>query len=406
VTRARPGRGSTVPEADTGAVRRGDLRPWSTRGDPVTITNVPSPEALRIALVAPPWLPVPPEGYGGTERVVALLADGLVAAGHDVVLFAAPGSRSRAEVVTPLAARPSHIGSAWGDEVFHVLTAMQHRDDFDVVHDHTGLGPALAAMSDDGPPVVHTLHGAWTPDNRRLFERIHDRVALVAISDAQRRENPHVGYAATVHNGIDVHAHPMGTHKDDYLVFVGRVNPDKGPEVAVEVAHRSGLPLVMIVKRGEPEEQAYWDEVVAPRLRGDELVLEQPPHTVKASLVARARAALCPIDWPEPFGLVLAEALACGTPVITRPLGAAPEIVLDGVTGFLCDTVDDMVASVGRARRIRPEACRDAVEARFSGAAMVAGYLAVYRAAVAARTGGAALVGAERLDLVGGVAAG
>lgn len=367
---------------------------------------MPSPDALRIALVAPPWLPVPPEGYGGTERVVALLADGLVAAGHDVVLFAAPGSRSRAEVVTPLAERPSLIGSAWGDEVFHVLTAMQHRDDFDVVHDHTGLGPALAAMTDDGPPVVHTLHGAWTPDNRRLFARIHDRVALVAISDAQRRENPRVGYAATVHNGIDVHAHPMGRRKDDYLVFVGRVSPDKGPEVAVEVAHRAGLPLVMIVKRGEPEEQAYWDEVVAPRLRGDELVLEQPPHTVKVSLVARARAALCPIDWPEPFGLVLAEALACGTPVITRPLGAAPEIVLDGVTGFLCDTVDEMVAAVARADRIRPEACREAVEARFSGAAMVAGYLAVYRAAVAARVGAVGPWRAGRLDLVGGVAAG
>ncbi len=364
---------------------------------------MPKPESLRIALVAPPWLPVPPDGYGGTERVVALLADGLVAAGHEVVLFAAPGSRSRAEVVTPLAACPTYIGSAWGDEVFHVLSAMLDRDRFDVVHDHTGLGPALAAMTGDGPPVVHTLHGQWTPENRRLFDRVHDRVALVAISAAQRRGNPSVAYAATVHNGIDLAAHPVGTVKDDYLVFVGRISPEKGPEVAVEVARRVGLPLVMIVKRGEPEEQVYWDEVVAPRLRGDELVLEQPPHSVKVSLLARARAALCPIDWPEPFGLVLAEALACGTPVITRPLGAAPEIVTDGETGFLCHTVDEMVAAVARTPEIRPRACRTAVEARFSGAAMVAGYLDVYRAALAVRAD--PTVG-SRFDLVGGVAAG
>lgn len=344
--------------------------------------DAPATRPLRIALVAPPWLPVPPPGYGGTERVIALLADGLVARGHDVTLFAAKGSRTAARLVAPLDEAPPFIGSAPDDDIFHTLAAFlaaTEDNEFDVIHDHTSLGPALASMCPDRPPVVHTLHGPWTPAVRRKLGLANGRVHYVAISDAQRRENPTVAYAGVVHNGVDLDTHPFRATKEDFLVFVGRINPEKGPEIAIDVARAAGLPLTMIVKRAEPNELEYWDEVVAPRLGPDVTVLEQPPHDVKVDLMGRARATLCPINWPEPFGLVIAESLACGTPVITCPLGAAPEIVVDGVTGFLCTTPEEMVEAVGRVGDISPAACRGHVEREFSGAAMVRGYERVYR---------------------------
>lgn len=340
---------------------------------------------LRIALIAPPWLPVPPPGYGGTERVVALLADGLVARGHDVTLYAAPGSATAARLVAPDAEMPPFIGADPDADIAHTLGAyldVAAAGDVDVVHDHTALGPAFAALVPDGPPVVHTLHGPWTPSNRRKIGLVDDRVHLVAISHAQREANPDVRYAGVVHNGIDLDAHPFQPEKQDFLVFVGRASPEKGPEVAIDVARAAGLPLTMCVKRSEPPEWEYWEQVVAPRLGSDVTVLEQPPHATKVDLVGRARATLCPIDWPEPFGLVLAESLACGTPVITRPLGAAPEIVVDGVTGFCCETVDDMVAAVTEAKALDPADCRARAEARFSGPAMVRGYEQVYASVV------------------------
>jgi glycosyltransferase involved in cell wall biosynthesis len=231
--------------------------------------------------VAPPWLTVPPQGYGGTERVVALLADGLVANGHDVTLFAANGSRTTARLVSPLAVAPPIIGSAPDDEVFHTLSAFLAHDEFDVIHDHTGLGPAFGAFLLGGPPVVHTLHGPWTPAVRRKLGLVHDRAHLVAISHAQRRANPDVRYAGVVHNGVDLDAHPCCETKEDFLVFLGRISPEKAPEVAVEVARRAGLPLTMIVKRSEPAEWEYWEQVVAPHLDDNVTVIEQPPHEVK-----------------------------------------------------------------------------------------------------------------------------
>lgn len=171
-------------------------------------------------------------------------------------------------------------------------------------------------------------------------------------------------------------------------MFVGRISAEKRPEVAIEVARRAKLPLVMMIKRNESTERAYFDEVIAPQLSDDVVVLDQPSHEVKVDLMGRARALIFPIDWPEPFGLVMTEAMACGTPVITRPLGAAPEIVTDGVTGFLCSTKSEMVDTVAAAAAIKPEDCRFRVEKLFSAEAMVAGYESVYRAAVPSpRTG-------------------
>ncbi len=338
--------------------------------------------SLRVGIIAPPFLPVPPAGYGGIERVVATLAEGLLERGHEVTVFAAPPSTTRAHVVTPLAV-PAQLGdpAAVDDELFHVASAYLEAPAFDLIHDHTAMGPPLGALVGSRTPVVHTLHGPWTASNRRLFGLLHRQIHLVAISHAQRAGNPRIRYAGVVHNGIDLSIHPFNPTKEDFLVFVGRVSPEKRPEVAVEVARRAKRPLVMIIKRKEPPEHAYWEQVVAPRLTGDVEVLDQPPHEVKIALMGRARALLFPIDWPEPFGLVMTEAMACGTPVIARPLGSAPEIVAHGVTGFLCSTVGQMVDAVGAVGALCPAACRVRVEQHFSAEAMVAGYERLYEAA-------------------------
>ncbi|HVA03552.1 MAG TPA: glycosyltransferase family 4 protein [Acidimicrobiales bacterium] len=335
--------------------------------------------SLRIALIAPVWLTVPPLGYGGTERVVSSLAEELTARGHDVTLFAVGGSLTTARLVTFLEAPPHPADpGAFADEIFHTLSAYLHADDFDVIHDHSGFGPAMGAMLGGRPPVVQTLHGPWTVLGRRFAALVHDKVNLVAISRAQAAANPEVRYAGIIHNGIDLDAYPYVHAKRDYLAYVGRASPEKGTHLAVEVARRAGLPLKMAVKRADDAERAYWDEVVAPRLRGDEEIYEQPPHAVKWDILAHARATLFPIDWPEPFGLVLVESMACGTPVIARPSGAVPEIVADGTTGFLRESVDAMVDAVGHSDTLDRRQCRALVEERFSAAVMASRYEALY----------------------------
>jgi glycosyltransferase involved in cell wall biosynthesis len=353
------------------------------RNDRVSMVSEADPSKarrLRVGVIAPPWLPVPPIGYGGTERVVAVLVEGLVQSGHDVTLFAAAGSVTSARLVTPLATPPP-LGdpASASDDLFHTTSAFLHAGEFDIVHDHTGMGPALGAMLTGRAPVVHTLHGPWTALSRRFLGLVQDRVHLVAISRAQQAANPHLRYAGVIHNGIDLSVHPFNPVKEDFLVFVGRINPEKRPEVAVEVARAAKLPLVMVVKRREPAERAYWDEMVAPLLGDDVVVLDEPSQAVKADVLGRARALLFPIDWPEPFGLVMVEAMACGTPVIACPLGAVPEVVTDGVTGFLCSTPAQMVQAVRDATELLPEDCRARAEQCFSAQAMAAAYERVYR---------------------------
>lgn len=335
---------------------------------------------MRIAQLAPPWFPVPPSGYGGIELVVSLLADGLADRGHDVTLFASGGSVTRARLETPMIdpPDPALLGNAWFD-AFHAVSAYLHHGEFDVIHDHSGLvGPAIGALLDGGPPVVHTLHGPWTGPSRLYYGLLQDRLHLVAISEAQRADNPDLRYAGTVHNGIALDRYRFQARKDRFLVYIGRANPDKGPALAVEVARRAGMPLAMIVKRNEPFERAYWDEMVAPQLNDEVEVYENVDHATKVDLLARATAMVFPIQWPEPFGLVMVEAMACGTPVIACPAGAAIELVEDGRTGFLRDSVDDLAEAVGRAGECSPEACRARVEHHFSAPAMVEGYERIF----------------------------
>jgi glycosyltransferase involved in cell wall biosynthesis len=329
---------------------------------------------VRIAEIAPLWVPVPPPAYGGIELIVSLLTEGLSRRGHDVTLFAATGSSTDATLISPVA-EPRDIADsarAVTDEVVHALPAYLDPEGFDVVHDHTGLGSALGAARNGRPPVVHTLHGPWNELSRRFFGAISPPVKLIAISESQAAQNPDLDYAGVVHNAIDVDVYPWQKEKEDFLVFLGRCSPEKGPEIAVEVAKRAGVRLVMMVKRSEPHEMEHWEKEVAPRMTGKEEVLFDVRHDQKVDILARARATLFPIQWPEPFGLVMIESMACGTPVLAMPQGAAPEVVADGETGFLTKTVDDMVEAVGRLDDISPSACRERVNEHFSADVMVA----------------------------------
>jgi glycosyltransferase involved in cell wall biosynthesis len=340
---------------------------------------------MRILEIAPPWFSVPPTGYGGIEWIVALLADGLVESGHDVTLLASGGSISLAEVDSIFDAPPSkRIGDPW-HETRHVVAGYLRRHEFDLVHDHTGTtGPALGALI-DGPPVVNTLHGPWTDEVGPLHALLAPRLNLVAISHDQARRAPAgVPVAAVIPNGIPIESFPVRPDRrtgDGYLAYVGRANAEKGPEVAVEVACRLHRPLKMLVKINEPAEQAYWRDIVTPHLHGaDVQLLGDLSKTQKVRMLADADATIFPAQWPEPFGLVMAESMACGTPVVGYGDGAVAEIVLDGETGFVVPPgdVDALSAAVTRVAEIDPLACRARVEQHFSGERMVAGYVALF----------------------------
>jgi glycosyltransferase involved in cell wall biosynthesis len=350
------------------------------------VRHGPERRLVKIAEIAPPWFPVPPTGYGGIELIVALLADGLAERGHDVTLFARTGSATAAGLVASPLDPPDAalVGNAWFDAGHAFAAYAAIRDgDFDVVHDHSGIaGPALGAMLRGSPPVVHTLHGPWTGPSRQWGRALQHDVDFVAISRAQQADFPELRYAGLVHNGIRLADYPCQSQKEAFLVHIGRATPDKGPTIAIEVARRADLPLAMIVKRNEPPERAYWDEVVAPLLHDGVEVFEDVSHECKVDLLGRARAMVFPIQWPEPFGLVMVEAMACGTPVLACAAGAAVEIVDDGVTGFLRDSVDGLVAALDEIDRCRPEACRSQVERCFAADVMVRGYETLFEAVV------------------------
>ncbi|MDQ4132544.1 MAG: glycosyltransferase family 4 protein [Actinomycetota bacterium] len=333
---------------------------------------------MRIAQIAPPYLPVPPSGYGGIEKVVAALADGLAERGHEVTLFASGGSNTKAALVSPLADAPGpeNLGeNAFG--LSHSMAAHSDEGEFDIIHDHTLEGPALGALRGH-PALVHTLHGPWTPATREYYGRLDRVIHLVAISETQRGHNPDVQYAATVPNGVDVSVHPFRDDKEDFLVYIGRATPDKGPAQAIQVAERAGKPLALVLKMSEPQEQEFWRSEVRPLVTDSVEVFDHVEHDQKVDLLGRACAMVFPIQWPEPFGLVMTEAMACGTPVITRPLGAAKELVVDGVTGYLRETLDELAAAVDEVGALNPKDCRQWVAERYSTDAMVDGYEALF----------------------------
>jgi glycosyltransferase involved in cell wall biosynthesis len=332
---------------------------------------------MNITVIAPPWYSVPPSGYGGIELVVALLAQEFERCGHHVTVMANGDSRPAGVLRSPLRSTPSKgmIGNTF-IEARHVLGAYAEIDGADIIHDHSGaFGPALASRDPSLPPVVHTLHGPWTPEGSEFYRFVDERIHLVAISAAQRADNPNVRYAATIHNGIDIDMYPMneGPRSDD-LLYIGRANHGKNPDGAIRIARASGRPLKLVVKRHEPDEHEYWNHAVAPLLGSDIEIFEDIDHATKVHLLGTAHAMVFPIQWPEPFGLVMVEAMACGTPVVARPVGAATELIEQGRSGFLCDTERQMVQAIRHVGRLDRTTCRQRAIARFSSGRMASDY--------------------------------
>jgi glycosyltransferase involved in cell wall biosynthesis len=337
---------------------------------------------MRIAQLCPPWLAVPPKGYGGIEWVVSLLADGLAEAGHDVTLFATGDSSTKAhlEFVYEEAPGSRTINDPILDTTHTLFALRDARDRFDVLHVHSPFS-ALAAAVETSVPVVHTLHGSFTEEMKRLYSFAADRAWYVAISQAQRSFDPDLRYGGVVYNGIDMDRYPLREEKEDFVLFLGRADPDKGWRRAVDAARLAGERLISAVKIAHPREEEEWERNVKPVLPPDADVRGEISHDEKLSLLQRAKAVLFPIDWPEPFGLVMIEAMACGTPVIATPRGSVPEVVEDGVTGWIVDVEDYPTQAAERLRRlsdIDPHACRERVQRLFSKEAMVAGYERVF----------------------------
>jgi glycosyltransferase involved in cell wall biosynthesis len=337
---------------------------------------------MRIGLIAPPWTPVPPPLYGGIELVVDELARGFSQAGHDVVLFTTGDSTCPVERrwVLPTA-EGMRIGAAV-PELRHALAAYEALPECDVIHDHTLAGPLFASARQLATPVVTTVHGPFNEELIDLYSAMGEPVSIVAISEAQRRAAPQIPVTRVIHHGIDAADFPVGDGRGDgdgpYCLFLGRMAADKGAHRAIAVARKAGMRLLMAAKMREQWEMRYFTEMVEPLLGPDAVYLGEVPHERKLELLGSATALLFPIRWNEPFGLVMLEAMACGTPVLAFPEGAAPEVVADGVTGRLCADEADMVEALNEIHRIERANCRAAVQSYFSTERMVADHIGLF----------------------------
>ena len=346
--------------------------------------------ALRIAQLAPMFESVPPMLYGGTERVVSWLCEELVQRGHDVTLFASGDSRTSARLV-PVVERALRLNSGGlvDPVAMHVAAAEMVRlraGEFDVIHAHIDA-LSFPALRGAAAPMVTTLHGRLDIDGLGLLYEAFPDQPVVAISEAQRSQRPEAGWVATVHHGLPIDACPVGAGLGDYLLFLGRISPEKRPDVAIRAARRAGARLVIAAKV-DPVDRRYFSDAVEPLLRGPGVeFIGEVDDRAKVALLRDARALLFPIEWPEPFGLVMIESMACGTPVITRRCGSVPEVIADGRTGFVCDDDDALVPAIARVGEIDRGACRRWVEDRFSVTRMAIDYERVYRRLAARHAG-------------------
>lgn len=338
---------------------------------------------MRIAQVAPPWITVPPAGYGGTEWVVQQLCDGLTAKGHDVTLYATGDSRTDARLESLFPQQMPEVMAVTPFDARHVTFAL---DDiitdggYDIVHDHSGFLLVAFRRYLPLPPVLHTIHCAFDRIAYPFYQQFRNAVAYNAISEYHKSQAPPgMDWAGVVHNAIAVEQWPYTPQKDDYLLAFGRVCEDKGFHLSIEAAKRTGHRLIMA---GVVQDQyrKYFREQVEPLVDGEQIVYEgEVSDARKHELFAGAKAFLFPILWPEPFGLVMIEAMATGTPVVALRQGSVPEVVDHGRTGFVCDDLDQFVDALGRVGDIEPRACRDWVEQRFTVDRMIGEYESIYR---------------------------
>ena len=340
---------------------------------------------MRIAQVAPLIESVPPEGYGGTERVVSYLTEELVREGHEVTLFASGDSVTSARLV-PCAPRALRLDDTVVDPIAHQILEIervaQRADEFDVVHWHLDYFhfPLSRRL---GVPRVTTLHGRLDlPDLRPLYAEFNDE-PLISISNDQRTPLPNVNWAATIHHGMPADELTPRYEPGDYLVFLGRISPEKRVDRAIEVARRVDMPLKIAAKVDDAD-RAYFEEHIEPMLEADHVdFIGEIGPAEKADLLGHAMALLFPIDWAEPFGLVMIEAMACGTPVIAYRSGSVPEVITEGVSGFIVETIDEAADAVARLDQLSREGCRAAFEDRFTVDRMARDYVTAYEKVIA-----------------------
>jgi glycosyltransferase involved in cell wall biosynthesis len=354
----------------------GGPRPASGTGQPRKPAH-----RLAIAFVVPPWFDVPPRAYGGIEAMAASLIEALIDRGHEVVLIGAGNNGTRARFLrTHDTALSSRIGETL-PEMLHAARSNRHLDrlDVDIVHDHSLAGP-LSARGRRIPTVV-TAHGPSTGEIGTYYRNVCSDVHLVAISGSQQRiAAGEIRWAAMVYNAITTADFRFRGEKDDYVLFLGRFSPEKGAHLAIDAARSVGRPILLAGKLQEPKERAYFEAEVRPRLASDAQFVGEVDMIGKQELYAAAHCLLFPIRWEEPFGMVMIEAMACGTPVVALRRGSVPEIVTDGVTGFIRDHPSELAAAINQAGEIDPAACRRHVEKHFDVSIMAAGYESVYAA--------------------------
>jgi glycosyltransferase involved in cell wall biosynthesis len=339
---------------------------------------------LRIAQVAPLHESVPPRFYGGTERIVSYLTEELVRQGHEVTLFASGDSKTSAELVAPCAhaLRLSHSEDPIPHHLVMLEQVQRRAREFDLVHFHVDYLHYPVTRRERTKSVT-TLHGRLDSEDLVGLYHEFDDIPVVSISDAQRLPLPWIDWRATVLHGLPADLYRLDDAPEDYLAFLGRVSPEKGLDRAIEIAGRFGLPLRVAAKVGQGD-RAYFESTIAPLLRhADVEMLGEIGEHEKQAFLGKARALLFPIDWPEPFGLVMIESMACGTPVIAFRHGAVPEIIDDGESGFVVDDVASAVRALGSLPGLSRARCRRLFEERFTAARMAREYVDIYQREIA-----------------------
>lgn len=336
---------------------------------------------MKIAQVSPLWETVPPPAYGGIELVVSHLTDELVRRGHEVVLFASGDSQTLAklESVYPRALRlDPNIKEYSVYEMLELSRVYERAAEFDIIHSHVGIA-SLPFGSLVKTPTIHTLHGKFTTDNSRIFTH-HAKQPFISISNNQR-DGVGLNYISTVYNGIDLRGYPFFAQPTEppYLAFLGRLSPEKGPHHAIAIAKKTGWRLKMAGKI-DTVDRKFFETELAPQIDGKQIeYLGEISHSEKVELLGNAAVTLFPITWREPFGLVMIESMATGTPAIGINLGSVPEVIAHGKTGFVCQSIDEIAGLIPAALELSRQACRDHVANHFSVSQMVDGYEAAYR---------------------------
>ncbi|MDI9835044.1 MULTISPECIES: glycosyltransferase family 4 protein [unclassified Streptomyces] len=334
---------------------------------------------LDITMITTPWFALPPGAYGGIEAMCAELVDGLVELGHRVTVIGVGhnGTKGHFIATDDSPAGAQRLGNS-GPEVLHAARAARalRSLDSDVIHDHSTVGPLQAGQRQ--APTVVTAHGPVTGETGRYYEALSDTVHMVAISHAQQAQTPDIVWSGQVHNALRTAQYPYRDRKGDDVLFLGRIAADKGVHLAIDAARDAGLPLTIAGGCNDPAEQPYIDEELRPRMGDDVRWVGEADRRTKLDLLANARCLLFPIQWEEPFGMVMIEAMACGTPVVALRRGSVPEIVEDGVTGFICDHPAQLVQAVGSVARLDPRACRERVQSHFDTDQMAVAYATLY----------------------------